>query len=249
MSRKSCLILGANSGIARAIARRLCTMDDYELVLVARDAQKLAACAQDLHARSGAKVHCETVNFLDLSAVRKLFQRLSQAACAPFDLVLVCYGVMYSNTRCAEDLQSWNESVTINFASTALCLERAFALFDPQRGGELAVVSSVAGDRGRPKNFYYGSTKAGLDAFVEGFRLAHHGSAVNIMNFRPGPVDTPMAADSPKGLLWASPEQVAEVFCAALGRRRYRVYAPRYWRLVMWVVRMLPGRLLARLGI
>jgi short-subunit dehydrogenase len=162
-------------------------------------------------------------------------------------VVLIAQGVMYTNEQCAADALAHRRMIETNFTSVARCALRAVPLFDPQTGGDLIAISSVAGDRGRPKNYCYGSTKAGLDAFLEGLRLSLAGSRVNVMNLKPGPVDTPMSAHLPKGALWASPESVARIACAAIGRGRYRVYAPRYWRLVMWVIRALPGALLARL--
>jgi short-subunit dehydrogenase len=247
MSERSALIIGACSGIATAIARELAARG-YALVLVARNGSRLEALAQDLRARGAAVPRLEVLDLLDYDAMSDLFDTLAREEPRPA-LVLVAHGLMHDNEECARDPKVFRRMVDTNFSSTAFCAARALQLFDPAAGGELIVVSSVAGDRGRPKNYYYGATKAGLDAFLEGLRLAHAGSAINVMNLKPGPVDTAMSAHLEKGPLWASPEAVARVVCDALGKRRRRVYAPRYWRLVMWVIRALPGALLARLAI
>ena len=247
MTDRVAVIFGAYSGIATAIARELAARR-YALVLVARDAARLAAAAGDLRARGAGVLRTDCVDLLDYAAIDALFHALARDGIRA-DVVLVAQGVMSENEACRQDAGVFRRMVDLNFCSAAWCAERAIALFEPAAGGELIVISSVAGDRGRPKNYFYGATKAGLDAFVEGLRLAQAGTRVNVMNLRPGPVDTPMSAHLPKGALWAAPEAVARVACAAIGKRRHRVYAPRYWRLVMWAVRLIPGPLLARLGI
>jgi short-subunit dehydrogenase len=247
MPGKVAVVIGAYSGIATAIARELAARR-YALVLVARDAARLAAAAEDLRARGAEVLRTDCVDLLDHAASDALFDALARDGIRA-DVVLVAQGVMSSNEECRQDAGVFRRMVELNFCSAAWCAERALALFDPAAGGELIVISSVAGERGRPKNYFYGATKAGLDAFLEGLRLAQTGTRVNVMNLKPGPVDTAMSAHLPKGPLWAAPEAVARVACAAIGRQRHRVYAPRYWRLVMWAVRLMPGALLVRLGI
>ena len=245
MSERTALLIGACSSIATAVAREL-AVQGWFFLLTGRERERLDALAQELVARGAAGAIVETLDVMDAAAVDFFFDDLTVRQQHP-GIVLIAPGVMTSNEDCGRDGAALRRMVEINFSGVAHCALRAVALLG--RDGELVVISSVAGDRGRAKNFCYGSTKAGLDAFLEGLRLSVMGTGVNVMNLKPGPVDTPMNAHIPKGPIWASPEAVARVACAALGKGRHRVYAPRWWRLVMWVVRLLPGRLIARVGI
>lgn len=139
--------------------------------------------------------------------------------------MVVAHGIYRSNAECLHAPAEFRRMVDTNLCSAAFCAARALELFDPCRGGALVVVSSVSGDRGRARNHFYGATRAGLDCFLEGLRQAGRGE---------------------RGFLRASPAAVARVACAALGRRRSVVYAPRWWGPVMWLVRRLPAGLLAR---
>jgi short-subunit dehydrogenase len=247
MSVRTALLIGACSALATAIGRELAAKG-WSLVLAGRDAARLDALAADLLARGAAGAQTERVDLLDVESVDAVFDRVASSSQLP-SLVLVAPGVMISNAECLRDAVALRRMVEINFSGVAHCVLRAATLLERNGGGEIMVISSVAGDRGRPKNFCYGSTKAGLDAFLEGLQLSLAGKHVNIVNLKPGPVDTPMNAHVPKGLIWSTPEVIARAACAALGKGRHRVYAPGWWGLVMWVVRLLPGRLLGATGV
>ncbi|MEP2285468.1 MAG: SDR family NAD(P)-dependent oxidoreductase, partial [Nitratireductor sp.] len=114
--------------------------------------------------------------------------------------------------------------------------------------GNLVVISSVAGDRGRPSNWAYGGAKAMLSVMGEGMGLELGSAGVNVVVVKPGFVDTPMTADFPKGPLWASTDQVAGSIVRAVRRKRRGViYAPGWWRWIMLVVAFAPGFLVKRL--
>jgi len=119
--------------------------------------------------------------------------------------------------------------------------------FEAQRQGVIAVISSVAGDRGRQSNYVYGAAKGCLDVFLQG--LAHRLSraSVRVVTLKPGFVDTPMTASFKKSGIWASPERVARDIHRAIERRRSGVvYTPAFWRWIMLVIRLLPAQLLHR---
>ena len=247
MSVRTALLIGACSAIAAAIGHELAAKG-WSLVLAGRDAARLDALAVDMLARGAADVQTECMDLLDVVSVDAVFDRVGSRSQQP-SLVLVAPGVMISNEECRRDAVALRRMVETNFSGVAHCVLRAATLLERNEGGEIVVISSVSGDRGRPKNFCYGSTKAGLDAFLEGLQLSLIGKPVNIVNLKPGPVNTPMNAHLPKGLIWSTPEVIAHAACAALGKGRHRVYAPGWWRPVMWVVRLLPLRLLGATGV
>ena len=111
----------------------------------------------------------------------------------------------------------------------------------------LAVISSVAGDRGRASNYLYGAAKAAVTAVTSGLRQRLHASGVNVLTIKPGFVDTPMTRAFRKGALWATPDQVARGIVRAVDRRAGVAYLPRFWWAIMSVIRHIPDRLFRRL--
>lgn len=241
------VIIGAYSLIASAIAKELASMG-WQFVLAGRDADKLQGLAETLRACGARGAEVETIDLLQGPSVDEFFHRLAERQ-IPYGLVVVAAGLQTSNEDCFRSMHLFRQMAETNFSGTAHCALRGADLLANRSGGEIVVISSVSGERGRPRNFFYGSTKAGLDVFLEGLRLTLSDSAVNVMNLKPGPVGRGVGARSSRDLLRASPESVARVVVSALGKRRHRVYAPVWWRYVMPMVRFLPGPVLAALRI
>ncbi|HNY48611.1 MAG TPA: SDR family NAD(P)-dependent oxidoreductase, partial [Casimicrobium sp.] len=114
--------------------------------------------------------------------------------------------------------------------------------------GTVAVISSVAGDRGRGSNHAYGAAKAGLTAFCSGLRARMHARGVHIVTIKPGFIDSPMTAHiAKKGALWASPEAVAKGIVNAIDKKRDVVYLPSFWRVIMLIIAHVPEAIFKRL--
>jgi short-subunit dehydrogenase len=241
------VIIGAYSVIASAIAREL-ALRGWHFLLAGRDPEKLQVLAEDLCARGAGDANFETLDVLKESSVDAFFDRLAERN-VHCKLVIVAAGVTVSNKDCSRDVHRFRQMVETNFSGNAHCALRSADLLLKGNGGEIMVISSVSGDRGRPRNFFYGSTKAGLNAFLEGLRLSLAGTRVNVMNLKPGPVGARVRAGMSRDLFSTSPELVARIAVSALGKGRHRVYAPAWWRYAMGLVRLLPGSLLAKLGI
>jgi short-subunit dehydrogenase len=117
--------------------------------------------------------------------------------------------------------------------------------------GLLAVISSVAGDRGRQSNYVYGAAKSGLDAYLQGLRNRLFKSGVQVLTIKPGFVDSPMTAhiEGRGGALWAQPEDIAQGIVKAIEKRKDVVYLPGFWALIMLIVRSVPEWLFKRLSL
>jgi decaprenylphospho-beta-D-erythro-pentofuranosid-2-ulose 2-reductase len=122
-------------------------------------------------------------------------------------------------------------------------------MFEQQKSGTLAVISSVAGDRGRQSNYVYGAAKGMVNIFAQGLRNRLFKSGVNVLTIKPGFVDTPMTAGFRKGFLWATPERVARDIVKAIAGRESEVYTPVFWRALMIPIRLLPEWLFKRLSL
>ena len=222
------VILGAGSAIARATAR-LWAARGARLVLVGRDQDRLNAVAADLVALDCASADAGV-------ELAKMVETLGG-----LDILLLAYGVLGDQTELERDPSAAATLIQTNFTSAAAWCLAAAAIFEKQRAGALLVIGSVAGDRGRRSNFIYGATKGGLARVVEGIahRLAPFGARAVLI--KPGFVDTPMTASiTKKGLLWATPEQVAEAIEAVAERGGPVVYAPKFWLPIMLIIRHMP---------
>lgn len=207
-------------GATSAIAQgvaRIYAERGASISLAGRDRSKLEIIAADLIARGATEV---SVN----------------AAAPECDIALIAAGALSENVR---------ESIEVNFASVA---ENALELARRAKPGSvIAVITSVAGDRGRQSNFIYGSAKAGLDAFLSGLRNRFCKTGVHILTIKPGLVDTPMTAHLKKGPLYVSPDRAARGIVRAIESRADVAYVPWWWRIIMMVIRAIPEPIFKRM--
>ncbi|WP_414450694.1 SDR family oxidoreductase [Burkholderia sp. 22PA0099] len=242
---KNILIIGATSAIAHACARRWAT-DGTRFFLVARNGERLRQVADDLTAR-GAALAATFV--LDITAVDRhgdMLARCAEALGAP-DIVLVAPGTLPDQAACQADAALTVQELMSNAVSVIALLTPIANLLEAQRRGVLAVISSVAGERGRPSNYVYGSAKAALTAFCEGLNARLFKAGAHVVTIKPGFVATPMTEGLPlPGPLVAMPDKVAGDIVAAVARRRDVCYTPRFWALIMLVIRSLPRFLFKR---
>lgn len=163
------------------------------------------------------------------------------------DAVVLAWGTLTDQARAEVEPDYALAELRTNLDAPAALLLRLARWLEPQGQGVIAVLTSVAGDRGRRSNFVYGAAKGGLQRFVEGLRHRLAGKGIAVLDIRPGFVATPMTAHlEPKGLLWATPERVAADIEAAIARRRAVLYTPWFWRWIMTVVTSVPRPLFHR---
>jgi len=234
------LVLGATSSIAIATMRRLAAPNRH-FMLVARKADRLTAVAQDLLTRGALAVDTWVMDLDDTSAhpdmLASAVQRLGR-----IDLALIAHGVLGDQQAAEADFELAAAILHTNFIATVSLLTWLGNYFQSQRGGTLAVISSVAGDRGRKSNYVYGTSKGALNIFLEGLRNRIDRDGVNVLTIKPGFVSTPMTAHVEHNALFASPDQIARGIAKAVKRRRDVVYLPWFWRWIMFLVRGVPGR-------
>jgi short-subunit dehydrogenase len=238
MSR-TVLVLGATSAIAAAYCRRLAPAG-ARFVLVGRNPAHLDSIAADLTARGAAAAVPVASDLATMDNVEARFADFA-GRLGPPDEVVLAYGVLGDQSAAENDPGETRRVIDVNFTSPAMWLQAAAKLLPKDREAWLVVLASVAGDRGRRSNYVYGSTKAALDAFLEGLAHRLHGTALRVLTVKPGVVDTPMTAgiDRPE-MLTARPEQVAADIEKAIRRKRRVVYTPWYWRPIMFAVRSTP---------
>jgi short-subunit dehydrogenase len=239
------VIFGATSAIAEATARIFASNGD-RLCLVGRRPERLDPIAADLRVRGAPQVE---VLVADLNETDRHPSLLDEAIArlGGVDTALIAHGSLGDQARCQTDWKAAELELRTNFLSAASLLGTIANHFEKQRSGAVAVISSVAGDRGRQSNYVYGAAKAGLTAFTSGVRNRLAPLGITVVTVKPGFVDTPMTAHLAKGPLFARPEQVARGIHRALVRRRDVVYLPWFWRPIMAIVRAIPEAIFKRL--
>jgi decaprenylphospho-beta-D-erythro-pentofuranosid-2-ulose 2-reductase len=240
------LIIGATSAIAQA-TEELLAEAGAEMFLVARNRERLDTIRDDLVLRFRATIH---LGILDAQEFERHDEILSEAfeRLGRVDLVIIAHGCLPDQRACEASPHLTLDTFSTNALSVIALLTHLAPRLEAQGHGTVAVISSVAGDRGRRSNYVYGSTKGAVSCFLQGLRSRLHPSGIRVVTVKPGLVDTPMTAGFRKGFLWASAPQVAKGLVRALEGSKDVVYLPWHWRWIMLVVRMLPERMFKRLS-
>lgn len=241
------LVIGATSAIAEHYARQEAA-DGSALFLVGRAMDRLQAIAADLSVRGAPTAAGFALDVLDFGGHDAMLDQAWETL-GGVDVVLLAHGTLPDAEACATDLELAVHEFSTNATATIALMERIAGRLERQGSGTLAVVSSVAGDRGRASNYLYGSAKAAVTAFASGLRQRLRGSGVNVLTVKPGFVDTPMTAAFPKGPLWASPDAVASGIRRAIRRGRAVAYLPWFWRWIMLVITHIPESIFRRIGL
>ena len=239
------LIMGATSAIAEATARLFAERGDA-LFLVARNADRLGAIADDLRLRGAAQVETHVMDARQIDACPALVDAATRLL-GGLDTALLAHGTLTDQARAQRDAGYLAEEFRINALSHMALAGELANRFEAQGRGCIAMISSVAGDRGRQSNYAYGAAKAAVTAFASGLRQRLHPKGVTVLTIKPGFVDTPMTAAFAKGPLWATPAQVAATIVRAIRRGRPVLYTPWFWWGIMQVIRHLPETLFRRL--
>lgn len=229
------LIIGATSAIAEATAR-LYALRGAALHLVGRDATRLQEMEADLAVRGGRTTH-SVLDVNDLAAHSTMLDQAKDAL-GGIDVALIAHGTLPDQAACDASVElALREFATNGTSTIALCGALSLRL---DSGATLAVISSVAGDRGRASNYLYGSAKAAVSAYLSGLGQRLRPAGINVLTIKPGFVDTPMTREFKKGALWATPEQVSKGIVRAIDARRAVTYLPWFWLGIMTIIKCIP---------
>jgi decaprenylphospho-beta-D-erythro-pentofuranosid-2-ulose 2-reductase len=241
------LVLGATSGIAQATCR-IWASQGASLFLVARNAEKLAAVAADLKTRGASYVDTAVA---DLDDTDKHPALLSHAvnSLTGMDIAYLAHGILGDQAEAEQDFNTAAQILYTNLMAPVSLLTWLANYCVQRHLGTIAVISSVAGDRGRKSNYVYGSSKAGLSAFLAGLRNRVDREGVTVLTIKPGPVKTAMTANMPKSEKFADPDAVAESIVKAISKRKDTLYVPFQWQPIMFIIRHIPERIFKKLNL
>ncbi len=246
MQRKI-LVLGATSGIAEATCRIWATQG-ASLFLVARNADKLAAVAADLRARGAAFVDTAVADLDDTDSHPALLAHAVNSL-GGLDVAYLAHGILGDQTRAEQEFNTAAHILHTNFMAPVSLVTWLANYFVQRRAGVIAVLSSVAGDRGRKSNYVYGSSKAGLSAFLDGLRNRIDREGVTVLTIKPGPTKTAMTSAMKGSEKFADVNAVAKAIVTAIDKRVDTLYVPFQWQPIMFVIRHIPERVFKKLNL
>ncbi len=232
----SLLILGTKSDIAKALARQYAA-NGYDLLLAGRAINELDDFAKDLTIRHEIKVSLHEFDANDFDSHAAFVKQLPQLP----DGVITAIGYLGEQKQAEKDWSECQKIMNQNLLGNISVLNILANLFAKRQSGFIIGISSVAGDRGRQKNYLYGAAKAGFSTYLSGLRNRLFKDKVHVLTVKPGFVNTQMTADMdlPEKLT-AEPEHVAKDIYKAQQKNKNILYTKGIWAWIMRIIRLIP---------
>lgn len=247
-NKKRIAIIGATSSIAEHCARLWAQEKDTHLILVGRSTLRLERVAADLKVRAPAvEIQIMASDFIESKVIQGTVDTLFKAG--PIDIALIAHGSLPEQEDCQSNLSLCRDTLEVNGISPALFSEAFAQHMSKLNTGCIAIIGSVAGDRGRRSNYVYGAAKGLVTRYAQGLQHRFAGSGVKVTLIKPGPTNTPMTANMGGKGKFASPEEVAKIIVLGIKRNQSVIYAPGKWWLIMMVVRHLPAFIFNKMNI
>jgi short-subunit dehydrogenase len=227
------IIIGATSGIGK----------DLSEVLL-REGYTVGRAGRRIHLLNELKEKYSNRVFLKLIDVSQTAQAMDALdrlilEMEGVDVVVISAGVGFIN----EDLQ-WSperETIDVNVTGFAAVTNVAMHYFLSKGSGHLVGISSLAALRGSSVAPAYSASKAFVSNYLEGMRkkVAQSGLSITVTEIQPGYVDTAMAKGD--GKFWvASPREAAKQIYDAIRRKKKHAYVTKRWRLIAWLLKIMP---------
>lgn len=226
------LVVGASSGIGRAVAQQLAAQG-CQVACVARRAETLG---------DNTRAYVHDVTHYD--EIPPLFQQICKDL-GGLDLIVYASGAMPSVGPDEFAFEKDRAMVEVNVLGAIAWLNEAAVRFGSTGTGTIVGIGSVAGERGRAPKPVYGATKAFLHCYLESLRNRLGPKGVRVVTIKPGPTDTPMAAEHVGRKLPV--DEAARQLLAAAEAGRGEVFVPGFLRYVFALLRALPSPLMQRL--
>ena len=252
MSAATWLVLGASSSIARAFA----------LEAAAEGCQRPAGRPRPR--RSGPErrryrhpAQCRRCGVVEFDAeavdshdafVARCAELAAEFGGGPLN-VFLAFGLMPDQAAIDRDPDQAQRTIQATYAGAVSVLHRLAPRLEAQGEGHVVVLGSVAGDRGRIKNYVYGSAKAGLHAYLQGLRARLFRAGVTVTTVKPGFIDTAMTWGMPGLFLVASPQDCARACLRYAAKGAEVRYFPAFWWSIMTIIRNIPEPIFKRLSI
>lgn len=242
-------IFGACSAIAQETAKNF-ALENCELYLVDLKMTRLEAVRDDIITKTASigAIHLKEANALDYEKHPSLIEEADQKMNG-IDAVLIAHGTLPNQVEMQDNIEAAIREFSINCTGVIALCTAASNYFEKRTKGTIAVISSVAGDRGRQSNYLYGSAKGAVSIFLQGLRNRLSKIGINVITIKPGMVDTPMTTNMPKGPLFAKASDVGLGIYNAMKNGKDIVYLPGYWRIIMTIIKLIPENIFKKLNL
>jgi decaprenylphospho-beta-D-ribofuranose 2-oxidase len=245
--QKTIVILGATSTIAQHLAAEFSKHADF-LYLGGRDKMALEHIATDLQYRHQIHTAIGIFDASDPSTQDTFFKNCIENS--PHIIgVILAHGYLGDQKLAQTDFEETQRIIQINFLSAVYLLDKFSQYFKQRQLGFIIALSSVAGDRGRQSNYYYGTAKGALTLYLQGLRNSLHPFHVHVMTVKLGFVDTKMTHGLPGLFLVANPKDIAKQILQAWKKKKDTLYLPGFWRWIMLIIKMIPEKIFKRLSL
>lgn len=240
---KNLLILGATSDMAVAIAHKFANKG-FGLTLAARNLEKLNPIESDIRIRYKASVSSVLFEALNFKSHQQFYRDLNDKP----DIVICVFGMLGDQAQAQTDWESCEEIINSNYTGAVSILNIVANDFEKRKSGVIVGISSVAGDRGRQSNYFYGSAKAGFTAYLSGIRNRLFVSGVHVLTVKPGFVKTKMIENlKTPAPITGSPAAVAENVYKAVMKKKDVIYVLPIWRWIMLIIKYIPEGIFKKL--
>ncbi len=242
---KYILIIGAKSDIAKAYAK-LFASKGYSLVLAGRNINTLNDFKKELETKNNITADLEEFDILNVDNHKNFIHTISTKLYG----VICCAGYLGNQEKAEKEIGEAHLIWNTNFTACASLLVLSAEILKQKKEGFIIGISSVAGDRGRKSNYFYGSAKAGFTAFLSGLRAQLHPNQIHVLTVKPGFVYTKMTSHLtlPKWLT-TTPDVVAKKSFKALQKKKNTIYVLSVWRYLMLIIKMIPETIFKRLSL
>jgi len=233
---KSAIIIGASSGIGRALAKLL-SRHGYKLGLAARRHDLLISLQQELP-------HPSVIKAMDVSQPSNAMHQMNELIQEMQDIELIVISAGVGAINLELNWQKESESIETNVVGFSAIANVATHHFMQQGFGHLVGISSLAALRGSDASPAYYASKAFESNYLQGLRkkAAKSGLPITITDVQPGLVNTAMAQG--EGLFWVAPvEKAAQQIYNAILKKKHHVYVTKRWRLIAWLIKVMPDSL------
>jgi len=237
------VIIGATSAIAEQVAYTYAARG-ARLFLIARHRDRLDEIVRQI----GPQVAGTATGDFDRLEANDALVEAAIAGLGAIDVAVIAHGWLPDQRATERDLDVALRTLSTNFTSAVAFLIPLANHLEAQGSGQIAVLTSVAGERGRPRNYTYGAAKSATSTYLQGLRSRLYATGVSVHDIRLGPVDTPMTVDHEKNRLFGEAHSVGRGIVRAIEREQPTVYLPWFWRPIMAIVRRLPEPLFQRFG-
>lgn len=240
------LILGANSDVAYAFAKKMASIDHVDLYLASRNIKQLEKKTADLETRYNVDAQAVYFDALDDASHQSFYRELNPKP----DGVVLAFGYLGDQTKAQNNFIEARTIIESNFIGAVSILEIIADDFEKNGYGFIVGISSVAGNRGRQSNYMYGAAKGALSIYLSGLRNRLSKSGVQVITVLPGFINTKMTQGLElPGFLTGSPDEIADDIYKAIQQKKDVIYTKWFWKWIMLIITSIPEKIFKRLNL